>query len=883
MVGSLRALDPDVILLNSLGGNSPRVWGYWVASRDPDSAVLVRNGLRARPLLLRGLIAITVESDEGPITIATTYVRPGENLPIEGLLDLANRANPSYVLADLNANHPMWGYRATSRSGLQLVGLMGAGKFERLGPEFDTWFGGRGGKGRPDVVLANMRTYLHYRIWNGGWTSSDHCMLVLDISASPIQTPMKTRYCMKKSNWSGYREHMSECQLPEMCDGTTLNEVDAAVERLMTTLKYAKDMYVPKISHRVLPGPYASDNTKELRVRLRNLYARMAAGSEVMRDVIRTQRLLVASAREDYDNSWRRIIVRLIDDHKTDSKSFWAAIKRLQGVRERRRMEGVRNGDGRILTTSREICDAFAGRLRNIHRISPEENDDFDEEREEQVIAELEAMHGRTVPMDAVDISVLPRMGIAAPISVQDVRRAVSSFRERAPGESGVTSTMLKQLPECTQEWLASLFTSCLALGYFPRGWKGAVVCMIPKVPHARGVEEYRPISLLETIGKVFERILNTRLTANLENLGMFGELQFGFRANRGTEMAIALCYERLAMTKAHGGQALTVLRDVSKAFDKVWHEGLKWKILQLNLPIPVGRVLCSYLDDRWARVSWGDSVSAEVRLVAGVPQGGILSPTLYNLYVRDSPEAQLPSLNIGYADDITQCIATDWKNKRHLLMVSSREISELTRFEREWKIRTNPNKFGLVPIAMLPHKMPPLEVDGRRIEWKSKGRMLGWEIAWQRGMCKGRMEEMAAIGRGELARLRRFWRLPEKLKKQLYVALVRSRLTYPCVPLHVLGSNALRPLQRVQNAGVRFVLGASLVDRISSEALHLRAGIPALNVWLNQRAVGVWDALERHAPGAVRLLGEWHPDTEQHGWFASSRRNLDVEPPMYV
>ena len=81
----------------------------------------------------------------------------------------------------------------------------------------------------------------------------------------------------------------------------------------------------------------------------------------------------------------------------------------------------------------------------------------------------------------------------------------------------------------------------------------------------------------------------------------------------------------------------------------------------------------------------------------------------------------------------------------------------------------------------------------------------------------------------------------------------------------------------------MRFVLGASLFDGISSEALHLRAGIPALNVWLNQRAVGVWDALERHAPEAVRLLGEWHPDTEQHGWFASSRRNLDVEPPMYV
>lgn len=95
----------------------------------------------------------------------------------------------------------------------------------------------------------------------------------------------------------------------------------------------------------------------------------------------------------------------------------------------------------------------------------------------------------------------------------------------------------------------------------------------------------YRPISLLEVPGKIFERIINCRLRCHLEDNQLHNPNQFGFREGYGTTHALALASESMAQSKADNGQCHVVLRDVTKAFDKVWHLGIKYKILNINLP----------------------------------------------------------------------------------------------------------------------------------------------------------------------------------------------------------------------------------------------------------------------------------------------------------
>lgn len=108
---------------------------------------------------------------------------------------------------------------------------------------------------------------------------------------------------------------------------------------------------------------------------------------------------------------------------------------------------------------------------------------------------------------------------------------------------------------------------------------------------------------------------------------------QHSFRKNRGTHTATSVIYENIAHSQQDHEQYNVVLRDVAKGFDKVWHDGLKYKIIRLNLPTNITALLCNVLDDRSATVCLDGYMGEKITLKSGVPQGRCLSPTLFNLF----------------------------------------------------------------------------------------------------------------------------------------------------------------------------------------------------------------------------------------------------------
>ncbi len=119
------------------------------------------------------------------------------------------------------------------------------------------------------------------------------------------------------------------------------------------------------------------------------------------------------------------------------------------------------------------------------------------------------------------------------------------------------------------------------------------------------------------------------RLNAYLNDINIIEDRQHGFRPNKGTTTAIALTYETIANALSEKHQILVVLRDVAKAFDKVWHSGLKYKLLQLGMPSLLEKTRCTFLDSRSARISIGNELSNNINLLSGVPQESVLSLTL--------------------------------------------------------------------------------------------------------------------------------------------------------------------------------------------------------------------------------------------------------------
>lgn len=237
-------------------------------------------------------------------------------------------------------------------------------------------------------------------------------------------------------------------------------------------------------------------------------------------------------------------------------------------------------------------------------------------------------------------------------------------MKKKAAGRSQINKTDLCNLPEHALKKLRDIFNGCLATGYFPKAFKKAMIILIPKPGKpSNKVENFRPISLLEIPGKIFKRIINSRRMSHLEEQNILNENQYGFRKGKGTTTAIAIAYKTIANALANNEQCNIILRDVSKAFDKGWHDGFRHRLIDAYVPDQLPKLLSSFLDDRKARIKMDNTLGNEIKLESGVPQGSIISPTLY-LYTSPLPPPTHHHNYISYADDITQIVTHPSKSK---------------------------------------------------------------------------------------------------------------------------------------------------------------------------------------------------------------------------
>ncbi len=139
----------------------------------------------------------------------------------------------------------------------------------------------------------------------------------------------------------------------------------------------------------------------------------------------------------------------------------------------------------------------------------------------------------------------------------------------------------------------------------------------------------YRPISLLEMPGKLYERVIQGRLNTFISENNIVQERQHGFRTYKGTHTALTTTYETITNALADKKQVYVILRDVDKAFDKVWHNRLKYKLLRIRMPTILEKTLCYFLNNRTVRITIGKDSNNEINLRSCAPQGSVLSPTL--------------------------------------------------------------------------------------------------------------------------------------------------------------------------------------------------------------------------------------------------------------
>jgi hypothetical protein len=242
--------------------------------------------------------------------------------------------------------------------------------------------------------------------------------------------------------------------------------------------------------------------------------------------------------------------------------------------------------------------------------------------------------------------------------SLSEVLQAIRGLKVgKAPDPNCIPNQVLRRLHKRAITFLTKVFNAVLRRQYFPSAWKHAHVVSIlkpgkdPTLPST-----YRPISLLDTVGKLFERILLARVLREVSERGMLRDEQFGFRPRHSTTLQLARLVKRVNRSFDERWLTGAVFLDMAKAFDTVWVKGLLYKLAVLNFSSYLVKTISSYLDCRTFQTSFQTATCRGIR--TGVAQGVLVSPVLFSLYVNDIPTPSRHDELAQYADD-TALVAT--------------------------------------------------------------------------------------------------------------------------------------------------------------------------------------------------------------------------------
>lgn len=818
------------------------------------------------------VLAIQITTTQGPIIIATVYSPPRRpQLPANDLLKLSNYNIPVYILGDLNARHSSLGSTNNNQAGITLNNIINTGKLMHIGPNFYTFLGRKNGSA-PDIILSNNKTFHNHHAQQGPLTGSDHLPIIFHLSTSPIQVPTKRKLELSKADWHKYTEILKRQTTLDLNNKPT-QEIEVEIRKTHNNIKEAAKQTIPISKYKTLPYNKTTDEMRLIQTQYTNLinYVNIYGSSEYHKSLLT---LLQSKLQTEYQkqsiSKWNEMI-ETVNEYPKSSKEFWRDIFRMSGNSNNDEIPYLVDQNGNKIHTDEERENAFRREWGKIFQITEEENEQFDQEHEITITDWMNTRQERITPDNIINKNKLNEVG---EITLGELMHSLRKFKEKAPGFSGITKNMILNTPSNIKETLKEIYNSSLAAGYFPQEFKTAKMIFIPKPnKDKKRVGNYRPISLLEITAKLFEKILNTRLLKFLEENNILNDRQHGFRTKKGTTSAIALATEIIAQETAQRNQVNIVLRDVSKAFDKVWHTGLQYKLLQCNLPTQYEKILSHYLQNRTAKINIGNYTGPDIPLLSGVPQGSCISPTLYILYTADTPPPAPYSEYIQFADDITQIITYPGKSTQIMANHTIRAIEQINKYEQKWKIKTNRQKFKIIPLAKINTK--PIIINNEHYPYSQEGSMLG--ITINKKGYNSFMNNKKNKARNALTKIKRFNKLSKTNKQLLYTSLVRSVMEYPPVPIHAFTKTKLYSLQSTQNLALKYIHNVKYPTLISSQELHHRSTLEPINTLLYDRAEEIWNKIENSNDIIynTRIKTNYQQFLPSHTWFPSSKNEM--------
>ena len=381
-------------------------------------------------------------------------------------------------------------------------------------------------------------------------------------------------------------------------------------------------------------------------------------------------------------------------------------------------------------------------------------------------------------------------------------------------GCDGISTKLLKVIDPVIIKPLTLLINQVLKTGTFPDKLKIAKVIPIFKKGDQSLFENYRPISLLPAISKVLEKRIALQLSSYFEKNKLLFDNQYGFRPKHSTEHAALELIDRITNKMDTNEIPLNIFLDLSKAFDTIDHSILLNKLKYYGLKGSTLNLFQSYLSNRKQYTEIEDTTSTILPIQVGVPQGSILGPILFIIYVNDLPQCSNKFDFIMYADDTTLSSTidsfSDINSNASADSLINAEIGKVIEWLKINKLSLNKNKPKYMTFHMPKKQIHlKLKIDGINIEKVEEFNFLGLtmdtNLKWKKHTDK--ISNKCSKITGVLNRLKLLF--PQEIKCLLYNSLIVPHINY-CITAWGFHRNRITIIQK---KAIRIITASSYIS----------------------------------------------------------------------